>query len=274
MDNETTRIYPNTPQGQRDKKREISEREAGGWSVLSEKLLTHADAGTKLCCCGPSLTPSNNGRIVVTFRPDEAIYKQSLFAKKLIQEFKATLRTKRLQLETADEYGVVDRTGWEEHKKYFAFHLIERRLGLTLHTYVREAVPDWIDDALDADAPQVEPAEPNRNDGRAYESQCADLLRQLGWTVTETGKSGDQGADIIAQKFAVRVAVQCKHYEGSVGNAAIQEALSARHFYEATHAAVVSRSSFTASAKALAARTGVFLLHEGALEDLNDITQH
>ena len=96
----------------------------------------------------------------------------------------------------------------------------------------------------------------------AYERYCADVLRRAGWHATLTPSSNDQGIDVLARKGGVRIVIQCKLYSGPVGNAAVQQALAGREYVRAHHAAVVSNAAYTASARDLARRTGVLLLHD------------
>ena len=65
----------------------------------------------------------------------------------------------------------------------------------------------------------------------------------------------------------VRVAIQCKKYGSPVGNKSVQEAYSAKAFYECDHAAVVTNSTFTKSARQAADSMGVLLLHHEELGD-------
>ena len=63
--------------------------------------------------------------------------------------------------------------------------------------------------------------------GYQYEEKCAQLLRDEGYAKVEvTPSSGDQGIDIIAYKDGQKYGVQCKYYEGTVGNKAVQEAFA------------------------------------------------
>jgi len=69
------------------------------------------------------------------------------------------------------------------------------------------------------------------------------------------------------------VAIQCKKYSNPVGNKAVQEVTSGATFHNAEYAVVVSNSSYTASARQLAAKSGVLLLHHselGRLEEMLD----
>lgn len=187
----------------------------------------------------------------------------------LIEQNAVTLRTKRLQRETPDEYGIVDPEPWEQEKMRFVAHVIARQRPDGLHPYVQQAALDWIEDRLDDDSsgPEVLAAA-TRSDGVAFERECLEALRELGWQAARIGGTGDQGADIIAEKRGVRVVVQCKHYGSSVGNAAIQQAHAAMAHYGAHGAAVVSNAPFTPQAYALARSTKVMLLRHLALGDL------
>ena len=94
-----------------------------------------------------------------------------------------------------------------------------------------------------------------------FEERCAEAMRLAGWSAHTTKGSGDQGVDVLAELNQVRVVLQCKRYAANVGNKAVQEAFAAKCFVQANYAAVVTNSKFTPSARALAAATGVLLLH-------------
>jgi len=96
--------------------------------------------------------------------------------------------------------------------------------------------------------------------GYEYEEQCADELRKQGFQKVEvTRSSGDQGIDVIAWKDNLKYGIQCKHYQGSVSNKAVQEAFSGAKFYDCDIAVVMTNSTFTESAKELAHKIGVKL---------------
>ncbi len=103
---------------------------------------------------------------------------------------------------------------------------------------------------------------------REFEAHCARVLQSHGWQATTTAATGDQGADVIAEKKGHRVVLQAKLYNSPVGNKAVQEAHSAKFHYKASAAVVVTNSSFTASAQQLAQSTGVHLLHHSELPEL------
>lgn len=99
-----------------------------------------------------------------------------------------------------------------------------------------------------------------RLDGPEFENYVALVLRDNGFKHVEvTRTSGDQGVDILAQRGGKLYGIQCKNYEGAVGNAAVQEAYAGAQFYGCDAAAVVCPGEFTRSARELAASTGVLL---------------
>ena len=80
-------------------------------------------------------------------------------------------------------------------------------------------------------------------DGHDFEYFCAEVLKRNGFSrVNVTVASGDYGIDITACQGATSYAIQCKRYHGSVGNKAVQEALSGKVYYGCKAAAVLTNS--------------------------------
>lgn len=100
-----------------------------------------------------------------------------------------------------------------------------------------------------------------------YEHYCAKLLSDAGWTV-KTTPVNDQGVDVLAALRGTSAAIQCKKYTQAVGNAAVQEVISGRRFYSTQVAVVVSPVRYTRSARQLAERCGVLLIHHDQLKNL------
>lgn len=102
-----------------------------------------------------------------------------------------------------------------------------------------------------------------------FENFVAETFLHLGYIVERTGKSGDQGVDLIVSRDARRVAVQAKGYlNQSVGNGAVQQAHAGMGFYNCHAAAVVTNATFTSSARVLAERVGCRLIDGSQLRDL------
>jgi len=96
--------------------------------------------------------------------------------------------------------------------------------------------------------------------GVEFEIYIARILKQFGYHVSGTPTTGNQGADLIAERDGKKVIIQAKRYEGTVGNKAVQEVSGAVSFYGGDEGWVVTNSTFTASAKALAQKTNVRLI--------------
>ena len=91
------------------------------------------------------------------------------------------------------------------------------------------------------------------------------MFALLDWETLVTPKSGDQGADLIIEKYGLKFVVQCKFYNNPVGNKAVQEVIAAKGFYDAWGAIVVTNSDYTKSARQLAESHGVILLHDSQI---------
>jgi len=98
-----------------------------------------------------------------------------------------------------------------------------------------------------------------------FEQFCAFQLQKAGWVTRSTPTTGDQGADILADRGGLTLVVQCKLYSGSVGNDAVQQVIAARQFQKADLAIVASNAPYTPSARQLAGVANVELLHHEEL---------
>jgi hypothetical protein len=100
----------------------------------------------------------------------------------------------------------------------------------------------------------------NSLSGQAFERHVERTFSRLGYQVRRVGGTGDQGVDHIIRKGRITTAVQCKRYQGVVGNGAVQEAISGSLFHKCSNAMVVTTSTFSKSAKELARRASVELI--------------
>jgi len=107
-------------------------------------------------------------------------------------------------------------------------------------------------------------------DGIEYEHFCADILREDGWKVQVLPASNDHGADLIAQKNKITVAIQCKRYSKPFGNSAVQEVVAAVTHYGTHYGVVVSNQPGTSGARALAKSNRIPLIRH---DDLNDLAK-
>jgi restriction system protein len=105
--------------------------------------------------------------------------------------------------------------------------------------------------------------------GVEFETFIARALKAAGYSsVVGTPVTGDQGADLIAEKGGRRIAIQAKRHRHAVGNHAVQEVAAAMGFYEADEGWVITTSTFTRSARILAPTVGVRLVDRQMLHEL------
>jgi restriction system protein len=111
-------------------------------------------------------------------------------------------------------------------------------------------------------------------DGFQFEDFLVEIFQTIGYDVKETKRTADQGADLFVSRFGKNTVIQAKNYAGSVGNSAVQQAISAKAFYGCDEAMVVTNSYYTKSAKELASSAGVRLIdREGLQSYLDDYNQ-
>lgn len=189
-----------------------------------------------------------------------------------------TLAIKRMQLIRIDSYGVADTSKWNEEVQYFMDKVLRPKLsrdeadilngyGITVFAqeYIEKPARE-INARMEANnefSPSMSPED--------YEKYCGRLLEKQGWSVRTTPVTGDQGADLVASKGNAVLVIQCKLYSSPVGNAAVQEVVAAQKHYSASHCAVVTNSTFTSSALALAASNGVHMLHHAQLGSIDQL---
>jgi restriction system protein len=104
--------------------------------------------------------------------------------------------------------------------------------------------------------------------GDAFGSFLVEVFDDLGYSMESTKASGGQGADLILTRDGVKIAVQARGCEGSVGNSAVQEVFLGMTFFGCQRCCVVTNSTFTAVAKRLAANRGCHLIDGSQIPDL------
>lgn len=195
----------------------------------------------------------------------------------IVAEHLDTLVSRRAAMVRRDAYGVVEAAGWQKEVQHFVDKVVVPKLtpielaaihGEGINTVFQELIEDRV-----AAHQEVAKEEIGTIDGLTpfeFEQWCEGQLRKFGWKAERTKAGADQGADVIAEKGGLRVAIQCKLYSRPVGNGAVQEAFASRQFYRTNLSAVISNAGFTPSARQLATSTGVVLLSHteiGLLED-------
>lgn len=198
----------------------------------------------------------------------------------VVEEHKATLAKKRYQLIRIDDYGVIDLKGWHKEIGYFFEKLVLPALTTRECEAIRpifsEILQEEIEDVVRpiSESLKIELQFDQTMTPIDFEHYVASLFAKAGWKADVSKASGDQGADVIADRHGHRIVVQCKLYGSPVGNKAVQEIVAAKHHYQADLSFVVTNASFTPSARQLAKSTNVSLLHYSEVEaELNRLEQ-
>lgn len=103
--------------------------------------------------------------------------------------------------------------------------------------------------------------------GQEFEQAIAEIFKRMGYKVSATPITGDQGIDIIAVRNGIRIGIQAKCYTGKVGNSAVQEVVAGKQYYNLNRCMVVTNSSFTSSAVKLAKANNVTLWDRKVLQE-------
>lgn len=107
--------------------------------------------------------------------------------------------------------------------------------------------------------------------GIEFETWVVKLLKENGFEdIRGTPITGDQGADIIVNKDGRRIVIQAKRYKGTVGNKAVQEVIGALQYYDGNEGWVITNSTFTPSAIALAQKSKIILIDREAIVHIED----
>lgn len=101
--------------------------------------------------------------------------------------------------------------------------------------------------------------------GFDFEEYCTNLLKKLGYKAITTKKSGDFGADIVAQNQNEKIVVQTKRYTNKVSISSVQEIVAAKNYYHANSSWIITNNYFTQSAQKLARYNDVKLIDRDEL---------
>lgn len=104
--------------------------------------------------------------------------------------------------------------------------------------------------------------------GVEFEELLKNYFESEGYKVDLTPKTNDYGADLVIRKKGERIVVQAKRYKNKVGNKAVQEVVSAKPYYQADKAMVVTNSYFTKNAINLAKANKVVLWNRDTIKKI------
>jgi restriction system protein len=215
------------------------------------------------------------------------------------EHLKTLVRVKRI-LVIPDRYGTENKSGWDKELDNFWRSVLSSKIISAVKIYESNEItrvaklifigtpsPALSDEYVklasiaEVDRLVIEASKQTVNQGvgevpkdwREYEGYCRSILEQAGWKAWQGPGSGDQGADIVAEKKNVVVVLQCKLWNYAVSNRAVQEIVAAKVMHSATVGIVVSNQIYTDSAQQLAAANNVLLLHHDDLASLDSRLQ-
>lgn len=188
----------------------------------------------------------------------------------VLNEHKPKLLSNLRKSYQIDEYGAIkkDDRNEEIHRFLKSVKLIQksRKIGLSK---VQGLIKTWATNEIR----KTSISTPLPEDGIDFEYWVADRLREYDWEAQVTQGSGDQGVDVIAGQGNLRIAVQCKLYQGSVGNKAVQETLSGMLFFDLDRGVVISTGKYTRSAQELADKNKILLLSPQDIPSVLELLQ-
>jgi Holliday junction resolvasome RuvABC ATP-dependent DNA helicase subunit len=106
--------------------------------------------------------------------------------------------------------------------------------------------------------------------GTDFEQHVAAVFRTLGYTVEYTPVTGDHGIDLFLRRGNEKAVVQCKRWEGSVGEPVVREFLGSMTSAGVAIGYIVTTAEFTAQAIEFAEKNQVKLIDLDALLRLAD----
>jgi hypothetical protein len=104
--------------------------------------------------------------------------------------------------------------------------------------------------------------------GDKFEYLIARLYEAMGYSTKRNGGSGDQGADVIANKDGEHILIQAKCWEGGVSNHAVQEAYTGLSIHGCNKAVVITTSFFQPGAEESAKSNSVELIGKERLREM------
>ena len=176
-------------------------------------------------------------------------------------------------------FGMETKRGWRYRNYTFDYNRLDDLLDILASKgvqlgrddlfFVIQHLIDQREHKLTVEAISLKPKVFANLNGTEFEILIYRLFDAMGYKVEHTGKSGDQGGDIIINKGTERTVIQAKRYlKQAVGNNAVQEAVAAKNYYNCNGAMVVTCSSFTPEAISLAKVNNVHLIGKKELQQL------
>lgn len=191
---------------------------------------------------------------------------------------KHVLYEKKKILVRSDSYGFINTDSWDKEKNSYSSNLLsslgifsEEKDLFVFTKLISNSIIEMLVGEADASGEnnyRRDREQSSHQKGMEYEDECIGLFIENGWTALNTPKSGDAGADIIATKRGLKLAVQCKNWSDKVGTTAIQETISAKGYYDADFAVLLTESNITRQAEVIAEKLKVIVIKRSDIPEL------
>lgn len=193
-----------------------------------------------------------------------------------IDQHRDALVRRRFQLIREDDYGLIIDHKWRKEVERFCGNIVITRLAAGKRDCAvkhRRALEITIYQEVEkiSQAKQSITKTSLASAPLDFERLCQEEFERQGFRARLTPPSGDHGADVIAEKGRLRIAIQCKKYTGTVGNKAVQEIVAAARHYRCGLGIVVATGDYTRGARQLASTNDVLLLHVSDLQRIDDV---
>ena len=107
-----------------------------------------------------------------------------------------------------------------------------------------------------------------------YELDINNMFKRLGYEILDIPTSEYHGVDLILSKNNEKIVVQVKQYDDKITDFSVHEILTAKEYYKADKARIITNSSFSSNAVDLAVKNNVDLWDGKKLRDIIKILQN
>jgi hypothetical protein len=107
-----------------------------------------------------------------------------------------------------------------------------------------------------------------------YELDLNNMFKRLGYEILDIPTSEYHGVDFILSKNEEKIVVQVKQFDDKITDFSVHEILTAKEYYKADKARIITNSSFSSNAVDLAVRNNVDLWDGKKLRDIIKILQN
>ncbi|MGP9569663.1 restriction endonuclease [Halomonas sp. AOP5-CZ2-32] len=182
------------------------------------------------------------------------------------------------QLTKKDIYGFSNDELWHKEKSKLIENTLKEIGGVTNDHFkncsraiTNSIINIHIEDVW-LDHKEQEPTSPSRvtnhKKGVDYEQECIEIFNDNGWITMPTPATGDMGADIIAIKRGLKIVAQCKNWSGKTNTKAVQEISTAKNYYEADAALIISETDQTRQSIEISSKLNILSIRK---EDISEL---